>query len=76
MTLPNYLRAGLTDCFRELHPTDDGFTLSTGHPNSRLDYILINASLKPRLKNCWVVHEPAAVNRASDHYPVAAEFEL
>ncbi len=75
-SLGAYLKAGWTDCFRELHPAEDGFTLPTGHPNSRLDYILVNSSLRPRLKNCWVVREPDAVNRASDHHPVAAEFEF
>lgn len=71
-----YLSAGLTDCFRALHPGDDGFTLPPPRPNSRLDYILVNDTLKSRLTNCWVVREPAAVLKASDHYPVVAEFQL
>jgi exonuclease III len=71
-----YLRAGLTDCFRHCHPTEAGYTLPPPHPNARLDYIFANAALKPHLRQCWVVREPVAVNAASDHYPVVADFEL
>jgi exonuclease III len=71
-----YLSAGLTDCFRVLHPGDDGFTLPPPKPNSRLDYILVNEVLKSHLVDCRVVREPAAVLKASDHYPVVAEFQL
>jgi exonuclease III len=71
-----YLSAGITDCFRIMHPDDDGFTLPTPEPNSRLDYILVNDGLKQNLINCWVVREPPAVLKASDHYPVVAEFQI
>jgi endonuclease/exonuclease/phosphatase family metal-dependent hydrolase len=71
-----YLSAGFADCFRVSHPDDDGFTLPPPHPNSRLDYILVNEVMKAYLINCWVVREPSAVLKASDHYPVVAEFEL
>jgi exonuclease III len=66
--------AGFVDCFRSLHPHEDGFTLPTPLPNSRLDYILANEALTSRLIECRVVREPLAVEQASDHYPVVAEF--
>ena len=70
------LRAGMTDCFRELHPDADGFTYGPPAPNGRLDYIFANEALKPHLQRCFVVREPPEVDRASDHYPVVAEFAL
>jgi exodeoxyribonuclease III len=75
-SIRKYLTAGLTDCFRALRPNDDGFTLPPLQPNSRLDYILVNDALKSHLANCWVVREPSAVLKASDHYPVVAEFQM
>lgn len=71
-----YLNAGFTDCFRKLHPDDPGYTLPSHRPNSRLDYMLANPQLAPHLKNCFVVREPKAVEQASDHCPVVAEFEF
>ena len=68
--------AGLTDCFRELHLREDGFTFPVFRPNARLDYIFANEHLQPYLRQCYVVAEPAAVHRASDHLPVLAEFEI
>jgi endonuclease/exonuclease/phosphatase family metal-dependent hydrolase len=71
-----YLMAGFTDSFRYLNDGKDGFTLPSPYPNSRLDYIFVNSVLKTNLKKCWVVREPSVVEKASDHYPVVAEFEL
>ncbi len=68
-------RAGFTDCFRQLHP-DDGFTLPASKPNARLDYLFANEALQPRLQECVVISEPAAVAKASDHCPVMAVFRL
>ena len=70
------LSAGFTDCFRLLNPSDHGFTLPTPNPNSRLDYIFVNAKMKPYIRKCWIVHEPNDVEVASDHYPVMAEFSF
>lgn len=75
-SIREFLSAGLIDCFRELHPDDDGFTLPPPNPNSRLDYIFINEVMKSQLTDCWIVREPSAVLRASDHYPVVAEFRI
>jgi exonuclease III len=66
--------AGFTDCYRFLHPDQDGFTLPTPSPTIRLDYILANDALKASLQKCHVVREPAAIHQASDHYPLVAEF--
>jgi len=69
-----FLYAGFTDCFRFLHPAQDGFTLPPPNPNTRLDYIFVNAKMKAHLRKCWVVREPNhVINQASDHYPVMAE---
>ncbi|MBE7550080.1 MAG: endonuclease/exonuclease/phosphatase family protein [Anaerolineales bacterium] len=75
-SIREYLAAGFTDCFRALHPDDAGFTLPPPNPNSRLDYVFANEAMKATLTDCWVVREPVAVLKASDHYPVVAEFGL
>ena len=67
--------AGFSDCYRRLHPDQPGYTLPTPNPGVRLDYIFASAPLAARLQSCAVVAEPLAVQRASDHYPVVAEFD-
>jgi endonuclease/exonuclease/phosphatase family metal-dependent hydrolase len=69
------LDAGYVDCFRALHPGEDGFTLPSLDPTVRLDYIFADPTLGPYLHRCRVVTEPEAVNVVSDHLPVLAEFE-
>jgi exonuclease III len=71
-----FLRAGWVDCFRLLHPQDDGFTLPTGRPDVRIDYVFASAVLKPSVRRCRVLREPAALESASAHYPIMTEFEL
>jgi endonuclease/exonuclease/phosphatase family metal-dependent hydrolase len=75
-SIGEYLASGFTDSFRYLNAGEAGFTLPPPHPNARLDYIFVSASLKACLKSCWVVREPPAADKASDHYPVVAEFGL
>jgi exonuclease III len=75
-SVKEYLEAGFTDCFKHLHPQEDGHTLPPSHPNTRLDYIFVNDILKTHLVKCWVVREPTAIQKASDHCPVVAEFEF
>ncbi|MEP7293982.1 MAG: endonuclease/exonuclease/phosphatase family protein, partial [Chloroflexota bacterium] len=70
------LAAGFVDCYRHLHPDDDGFTIPAPRPKVRLDYIFANSQASPCLKRCEVVTQPDAVHVASDHYPIIAEFEL
>jgi endonuclease/exonuclease/phosphatase family metal-dependent hydrolase len=68
------LKAGYTDCFRRLHPGDDGFTFPAPGPKARLDYVFADPALSPTLRECRVVTQPDAVKTASDHLPVLAEF--
>ena len=68
------LEAGYVDCFRALHPGDDGFTFPASDPKARLDYVFADPALSPALRECWVVTQPDAVKIASDHLPVLAEF--
>jgi exodeoxyribonuclease-3 len=74
-SIAKLLSAGFTDCFRFLN-SDEGFTLPPPNPNSRLDYIFVNTTMKPYLEQCWVVRAPDSVNIASDHYPLMAEFNF
>jgi exonuclease III len=75
-SLQSLLSSGFTDCFRSINPDNAGFTLPPPQPNIRLDYIFINNEMKKHLKKCWVVCEPSTVVKASDHYPVVAEFNI
>jgi exodeoxyribonuclease-3 len=69
------LDAGYVDCFRKLHPKEDGFTLPSPNPQVRLDYVLAAPPLAEALRECRVVTSPGEVALASDHLPVLAEFE-
>ncbi len=75
-TLKPLLEAGYVDCFRALHPRDDGFTLPAPSPKVRLDYIFAAPALSASLRECRVVTQPDAVKTASDHLPVLAEFAI
>jgi exodeoxyribonuclease-3 len=68
------LGAGYVDCFRKLHPEEDGFTLPSAHPQVRLDYVFTTSPLVEALRECRVVTSPGEVALASDHLPVLAEF--
>jgi endonuclease/exonuclease/phosphatase (EEP) superfamily protein YafD len=68
------LKAGYVDCFRRLHPRDDGFTLFASDPRARLDYVFADPTLSSALRECRVVTQPDSVRTASDHLPVLAEF--
>jgi endonuclease/exonuclease/phosphatase family metal-dependent hydrolase len=76
LAIPRLLKAGYVDCFRQLHPNDDGFTWMPGNRTTRYDYILADPALAPRLRTCRVVDDVEAVTVASDHFPLLAEFEL
>ncbi len=68
------LEAGYVDCFREMHPEEDGFTLPSTDPQVRLDYVFAAPPLAGALSGCRVVAEPTVATSASDHLPVLAEF--
>lgn len=66
---------GYTDCFRACHPHTNGFTVPTFAPNVRLDYIFANSALAKYLQRSQVIYEPNHITRrASDHYPLIADF--
>ncbi len=67
------LEAGYTDCYRALHPESPGYTYRTDCPWLRLDYIFASPQMAKRLGICDVVDGPGA-ERASDHFPLLAEF--
>jgi exonuclease III len=69
------LDAGYVDCFRKLHPHEDGFTLPASNPSVRLDYVFASADLKNHVRACQVLTQPKVVITASDHLPLLAEFE-
>lgn len=74
-TIQTVLDAGYADVFRTLHPSDPGMTLPTSDPHIRLDYVFVPGAEMPRVRSCEVIRsEPA--RRASDHFPVLAEFDL
>ncbi|HEY4690443.1 MAG TPA: endonuclease/exonuclease/phosphatase family protein, partial [Anaerolineae bacterium] len=75
LAIPRLLKAGYVDCFRRLHPNDDGFTWMPDNRTTRYDYILADATLAPALRACRVVDDIEAVNVASDHFPLLAEFD-
>jgi len=75
LAIPRLMRAGYTDCYRRMHPREDGFTWMPGNRTTRYDYILADAQLAQSLRACRVVDEIDAVQHASDHLPVLAEFE-
>lgn len=76
LALPRLLKAGYVDCFRYLHPDDDGFTWMPGNRTTRYDYVLADSLMAARLQSCRVIDDIEAVCRASDHLPLLAEFEL
>ncbi len=73
--LETLLDEGYVDCFRKLHPEEDGFTLPSLRPQVRLDYVFAAPPLVEALRECRVITSPGGVALASDHLPVLAEFE-
>ncbi len=73
LAIARLLAAGYVDCYRALHPAKPGYTFATRLPMARIDYIFAPAAIAGRLEGCEVVDGPDA-RRASDHFPVWAEF--
>ncbi len=76
LTIPRLLRASYVDCFRALHPNENGFTWMPGNRTTRYDYIFADPIMARTLQVCRVVDDIDAVNAASDHLPLMAEFEI
>jgi len=72
-SIQTVLDAGYADAYRLKHPTELGLTLPTSSPHLRLDYMFVPAPHSERVLACDVVRHPEAV-RASDHFPVVADF--
>ncbi len=70
------LKAGYTDSFRYTNPRASGFTCPAGAPAGRIDYIFASPEMTRRLTCCKVITggNGIAGEKASDHYPVLAEF--
>lgn len=70
------LAAGYTDCFRQLHPDDLGYTCPAVVPAGRIDFIFASPELAQRLLACQVLtkDDGVPVDEASDHLPVYADF--
>lgn len=73
---------GLHDCFRTLHPTDEGYTFWDYTANSfvtnsglRIDYLFVTAEFAERLISCQSDKSPRMAEKPSDHTPLVAEFE-
>ncbi len=67
------LQAGYVDCYRQLHPTEPGYSYKVPNLWLRLDYIFASPQLAPRLHACDLASGPEAMI-ASDHLPIWAEF--
>lgn len=74
LAIPRLLQAGYTDCFRRLHPREDGFTWWTINPTTRYDYIMADEVMAQALHSCRVVDDLPVVFQASDHFPLLASF--
>lgn len=69
-TIQIMLDAGYLDCFRYLHPKDEGYTFPTTNPHVRLDYAFLPERYQEHLIDCRVI-EGSASMKASDHYPLS-----
>ena len=77
LVIPTLRRAGYTDCFRQLHPNDPGFTFTLQSTLlARMDYILADERLTAVLQACTVATHLPQATTASDHFPVIADFLL
>lgn len=79
-TMEHLLKAGYVDCYRELHPEDEGYTCATWMPAARIDYALADPELAPRLLACDVIGAESIpdpdVATASDHLPLRTDLRL
>ena len=74
------LEQGWVDALRELHPTDTIYTFWDYFRNAygrnaglRIDHLLLNAALQPRLKKAGVDREVRGWEKSSDHAPTWIE---
>ena len=74
-TIETVLNATYVDAYRLKHVADPGLTLPTANPHVRLDYVFVPQGHAHRVIACDVVRHPDAV-RASDHFPLMADFDV
>lgn len=74
-TIQAVLDASYVDAYRLKHVTDPGFTLPTGDPHVRLDYVFVPQPYAGRVLACDVVRHSDAV-RASDHFPIVTDLDM
>ena len=69
-------QAGYRDCFRFLHPHEQGFTWPAPLPSGRVDFIFASPELATELVSADVLMqgEDVSASQASDHVPVMAAF--
>ncbi len=72
----------LVDAYRELHPEEQQFTwwdYRQGHFHRglglRIDYVLIDAALAPRLEQCDIRRDYRKGTKPSDHAPLVASLK-
>lgn len=71
-TIATVISEGYVDSFRQLHPTDVGYTLPTPDPHVRLDYAFVPGAFAQHVRSCEIVRTPD-VAEASDHFPLLIE---
>ena len=74
LVIPPELEAGYVDVFRQVRPSEPGYTTRTPTPVVRIDYIFASPTLARRATSVDRVDSPLVI-LASDHMPVRAEFE-
>jgi len=67
--------SGYLDGYRQLHPTDKGYTFPVWDPHLRFDYVFLPSGFAERLTHCEVIHTDLAA-KASDHFPLLAHLDL
>ena len=72
-TIAIMLGAGYVDAFRQLHPTEPGYTFPTWDPHVRLDYAFLSKAAASDLTACDVLVDPGDARHASDHFPLGAD---
>lgn len=68
--------AGYVDTFRQHHTGENGWTMPSHQPNTRLDYAFVPKAFLPHIRDCRTLTEPDTVRRASDHLPILVDIEV
>jgi exodeoxyribonuclease-3 len=81
--LRKFISNGMIDAFRMINSLEEGYTWWDYRANSfnkndglRIDYIFCSPEAAQTIKNCLVLKDLRAKDKASDHAPVMAEFIL